>query len=126
MLKSYLRYTEEKNFGLISSTSGNVLLDESGKIALTPALSNVFIWNIRKREKVGILNGEDSEVTYTERGANDLVCVGYHDGSLRLYKLTTQMSIVKLTGHRSAVTAITFDDIASRFVTGSNDTDVIL
>lgn len=61
LTKSYLRYVNSGTFGVISSPRANVCLIKEGRkedkkleatYAVVPALENVFIWDVRRGEKV--------------------------------------------------------------------------
>ena len=54
MVKLYLRYEPTLTFGVISSGNGNAIYDSEGKLALTPALEDVVIWNIKQGIQVRI------------------------------------------------------------------------
>lgn len=50
----------------------------------------------------------------------------YADGTIRIWNIETSSSTVTLSGHRSAVTALAFDDQGTRLASGSRDTDLIV
>lgn len=52
-MKSYLRYSPERTFGVISSEC-NAIYDFSGKLAITGAIQDVGVWNIRQSTMVRI------------------------------------------------------------------------
>ena len=58
--KSYLEYEEKKSFGVIASFPADVLFDASGKLAITGALDQVVVYNIRQATKLYSL-GEKSK-----------------------------------------------------------------
>lgn len=53
--KSYLEYAEHKRFGVITSFPSDVLFDSTGKVAITGALDEVVLYNIRLGTKIGTL-----------------------------------------------------------------------
>lgn len=52
MVKAYLRYEPLATFGVIASTLANILYDHTGKIAITPALEEVVLWDLKKGTQV--------------------------------------------------------------------------
>lgn len=56
----------------------------------------------------------------------DSFAVGYADGSIRLWSAATQAVVVTFNGHKSAVTALSWDKDGTRLASGSKDTDVIV
>lgn len=56
LTRQYLRYVASAVFGLIGSQKGNIvfvtLRGEKGRYVAVPACEHVFIWDLRKGEKV--------------------------------------------------------------------------
>lgn len=52
MVKAYLRYEPLATFGVIASTQSNIVCDHTGKIAVTPALEEVILWDLKKGSEV--------------------------------------------------------------------------
>jgi U3 small nucleolar RNA-associated protein 12 len=52
MVKAYLRYEALASFGVVASTLSNICYDDKGKLAITPALEEVLIWDLRKGVQV--------------------------------------------------------------------------
>jgi U3 small nucleolar RNA-associated protein 12 len=52
MVKIYLRYGLKKTIGVIASAPANVVFDPTGKCALTGALEQVVMWNVRRGAEV--------------------------------------------------------------------------
>ncbi|KAG1137681.1 hypothetical protein G6F37_003581 [Rhizopus arrhizus] len=129
MVKAYLRYEPLATFGVIASTQSNIVCDHTGKIAVTPALEEVILWDLKKGSEVGRWKepGNKSEVTSVAKSPNDKdYAVGYNDGTIRLWNIASSTSTVTLSGHRAAVTALTFDHDGTRLASGSKDTDLIV
>ncbi|KAJ2727197.1 beta transducin [Coemansia sp. Benny D115] len=129
MVKTYLRYEPRSVFGIISSPSGNAVLDHSGKLSITPALENVIVWDIKKGTQVTRWSDMDNkaEVTRIARSPNGKdYAVGYADGSIRLFDLTNNSVNVILNGHRGRITALEFDPTGTVLASGARDTDLIL
>lgn len=91
------------------------------------ACEHVFVWDIRKGEKVLILQGNKQEVTYLCPSPDGIhIAVGYEDGSIRIFSLLNGESNVTFNGHKAEVTVIKYDHLGARLVSGSKDTDVIV
>ena len=54
-MKSYLRYEPKKSFGVIASPQCNIAYDCSGNLAITGALQEISVWNIRQANQVSFL-----------------------------------------------------------------------
>ncbi|CEG41706.1 WD40-repeat-containing subunit of the 18S rRNA processing complex [Plasmopara halstedii] len=130
MVKSYLRYERACSFGVIASVEGNVIYDSSGRLAISPALQDVAVWNIRQGNKVRDLlapesgGGQITALALSPDG-NDVVC-GYSTGIVRLFKLSTGALIVTLDGHKASVEALAYRADGAELASGSRDTDVII
>jgi U3 small nucleolar RNA-associated protein 12 len=56
-MKTYLRYIPTDSFGIIVSPQcPDLLTDASGKLAITAALQDVCVFNLRQGSKVGLGN----------------------------------------------------------------------
>merc|ERR1712142_962929 len=106
--KTYKRYAPLSSFGVIGSTRSNILLNDSlcnhqnssAGYAVTAAVENVIIWDIKKGEKVMLLKGEKQEVTALAKTADlSSLAVGYSDGMIRLWNLKNNSSEITLSGH---------------------------
>ncbi|KAI8073910.1 hypothetical protein BC940DRAFT_343481 [Gongronella butleri] len=129
MVKAYLRYEPLASFGVINSTSSTICYDDTGKLAITPALEAVIVWDLRRGVEVARWHefGNKAAVTGLAKSTNGKdYAVGYADGTIRIWDMTTGQSTVTLSGHRSAVTALAFDASGTRLASGARDTDVIV
>ncbi|KAL6100411.1 wdr3 [Pungitius sinensis] len=132
LTKQYLRYAASAVFGVIGSQKANIAYvtlrgGERGRYVAVAACEHVFIWDVRKGEKVLILQGQKHEVTFLCPSPDGVhIAVGYEDGAVRLFSLLSGESNVAFNGHKSAVSAMTYDALGARLVTGSRDTDVIV
>uniref|UniRef100_A0A8B9SJ33 WD repeat-containing protein 3 n=1 Tax=Anas platyrhynchos TaxID=8839 RepID=A0A8B9SJ33_ANAPL len=111
--RQYLRYVPAALFGLLGSAGGNAAMvalgGERGRGVAVAACEHVFVWDLRKGEKVLILKGLKQE-----------------DGSIRIFSLLNGEANVTFNGHKAAVTAMQYDQLGGRLVSGSKDTDVIV
>ncbi|XP_058479073.1 WD repeat-containing protein 3 isoform X1 [Solea solea] len=131
LTKQYLRYVSSAVFGVIGSQKANIayvnLRGERGRYVAVAACEHVFIWDVRKGEKVLILQGQKHEVTFLCPSPDGVhIAVGYEDGAVRIFSLMNGESNVSFNGHKSAVSVMNYDGLGARLVTGSKDTDVIV
>uniref|UniRef100_A0A8P4G1I4 WD repeat domain 3 n=1 Tax=Dicentrarchus labrax TaxID=13489 RepID=A0A8P4G1I4_DICLA len=132
LTKQYLRYVSSAVFGVIGSQKANIAYvtlrgGERGRYVAVAACEHVFIWDVRKGEKVLILQGQKHEVTFLCPSPDGIhIAVGYEDGAVRIFSLMNGESNVSFNGHKSAVSVIHYDRLGARLVTGSKDTEVIV
>ncbi|XP_075994682.1 WD repeat-containing protein 3 [Genypterus blacodes] len=132
LTKQYLRYVTSAVFGVIGSQKANISYvtmrgGEKGRYVAVAACEHVFIWDVRKAEKVLILEGQKHEVTFLCPSPDGIhIAVGYEDGAVRVFSLQSGESSVSFNGHKSAVSVMRYDALGARLVTGSKDTDVIV
>ncbi|CZT48017.1 probable DIP2-Dom34p-interacting protein [Rhynchosporium secalis] len=133
MVKSYLKYEHSKTFGLINSSTSNVVWSESLRstgIAVAAANEEVLCWDIKKGELLSRWADKDcrSQVTAIAQSKvdKDIFAVGHENGSIRIWDSKIATLIVSFNGHRSAITQLVFDTSGTRLASGSKDTDVIL
>ncbi|KAI4805886.1 hypothetical protein KUCAC02_010481 [Chaenocephalus aceratus] len=132
LTKQYLRYVASAVFGVIGSQKANIAYvtlrgGEKGRYVAVAACEQVFIWDVRKGEKVLILQGQKHEVTFLCASPDGIhLAVGYEDGAVRIFSLLNGESNVSFNGHKTAVSAMHYDSLGARLVTGSRDTDVIV
>uniref|UniRef100_A0A3P9LKL7 WD repeat-containing protein 3 n=1 Tax=Oryzias latipes TaxID=8090 RepID=A0A3P9LKL7_ORYLA len=132
LTKQYLRYAPSAVFGVIGSQKANIAYvtlrgGERGRYVAVAACEHVFVWDVRKGEKVLILQGQKHEVSFLCPSPDGVhVAVGYEDGAVRIFSLLNGESSVAFNGHKTAVTVMNYDALGARLVTGSKDTDVIV
>lgn len=73
-------------------------------------------------------NGCKTQVTKIAQSKTDrdVFAVGYDDGYIRIWDSKIATVIVSFNGHRSAITALSFDNSGVRLASGAKDTDVII
>ncbi|XP_068185981.1 WD repeat-containing protein 3 [Antennarius striatus] len=132
LTKQYLRYVSSAVFGVIGSQKANIAYvtlrgGEKGRYVAVAACEHVFIWDVRKGEKILILQGQKHEVTFLRPSPDGIhIAIGYEDGAVRIFSLLNGESNVSFNGHKSAVSTIQYDRLGAQLVTGSKDTDVIV
>jgi len=129
LTKQYLRYRAAGTFNVIGSGRGGAVYcaGPNGDVAAVAAVQSVILWDVRRKEKVGVLLGDKHEVTaLVANGSGSLVAVGYADGCIRLFDVATTECEVTFTGHKTAVTSLAFDQDGGRLVSGARDTHIIV
>ena len=70
--------------------------------------------------QVLILQGQKHVVSFLCPSPDGVhIAVGYEDGAVKIFNLLNGESSVSFNGHKSAVTAISYDALGARLVTGS-------
>ncbi|XP_070568962.1 WD repeat-containing protein 3-like [Ptychodera flava] len=131
LTKQYLRYVSSAFFGIVGSPKSNVVYvdteESKGKLVAVPAVEHVFIWDVRKGEKVMVLQGDKHEVTAIAKSPDKKhLAVGYNNGTIQIFDMLSGDSNVTFNGHKSAVSSLNYDSDGTRLVSGSKDTDVIV
>ncbi|KAI9189314.1 beta transducin [Blastocladiella emersonii ATCC 22665] len=130
MVKAYLRYAPGNVFGVIASTTANIASDATGRLAVSPALQSVVVWDTKKAESVTVWHeeGNTAEVSCIARAPDGTTyAAGYTDGTIRVWSLTAGTTPLHwFQGHQSAVTALTFDPQGTTLASGSQDTNIVL
>ncbi|KAL9004281.1 MAG: hypothetical protein Q9188_002886 [Gyalolechia gomerana] len=142
MVKSYLKYEHSKTFGLITSSTSNVLWAPDNDFqnaalrqskvgrAVVGADEEVICWDVKKGELLSRWRDKDcvAEVTTISQSSADpdVFAVGYDDGTIRIWDARIATVVISFHGHRSAVTVLAFGGGGSRLASGSKDTDIII
>ncbi|KAI1859723.1 hypothetical protein JX265_010172 [Neoarthrinium moseri] len=136
MVKSYLKYEHSQTFGLVTSSTSNLVWTPNARSstsaghAVVAANEEVLTWDIKKGELLSRWRDENcsSQVSAIAKSQTDpdVFAVGYEDGSIRLWDSKIATTIVNFNGHKSAITLLAFDKSGVRLASGSKDTDVII
>ncbi|CAM1506633.1 Fc.00g062740.m01.CDS01 [Cosmosporella sp. VM-42] len=136
MVKSYLKYEHAKSFGVVASSTSNLVWTSKDRTgtgagqAVVAANEEVLCWDIKKGELVGCWKDERNKSPVTaiaqSKADKDVFAVGYEDGSIRLWDSKISTVIVNFNGHKSAITKLAFDKSGVRLASGSKDTDIII
>ena len=130
LTKQYLRYKCSGICNIVGSgRGGGVFLTKH--VAAVASVGDVTFWDLRKKEKnksLVIDSKKKIEVTCIAANPSDtrLLAVGYGDGSIRLWDVTTREAEVTFTGHKTSVTCLAWDKPGLRLVSGSRDNNVIV
>ncbi|XP_069956635.1 WD repeat-containing protein 3 isoform X1 [Cherax quadricarinatus] len=132
----YLRYVPGSVFGLVGT--GRCVrfvtrFSQTAKYVAVPACERVLVWDIRRATKVLTLDAEVcGSVTVLEPRPstpgsldNTHIAVGYSDGSLAVFDLTLGQPL-KFTGHRGAVSTLSWDPQGMRVASGSSDGEIVI
>ncbi|KAL7627426.1 beta transducin [Parahypoxylon ruwenzoriense] len=136
MVKSYLKYEHSKSFGLITSSTSNILWISQNRSstgagqAVVAANEELLSWDIKTGDIVERWKDEKSSAQVTaiaqSKANDDLFAAGYEDGSVRLWRSRDPSPFITFNGHRSAITILAFDRSGVRLASGSKDTNVIV
>ncbi|CAN0181823.1 unnamed protein product, partial [Ectocarpus sp. 12 AP-2014] len=133
MNKTYLRYELSETFGVVASPQSNVVYDSTGNLAISAALHEVAVWNLRQCSLVRLLSPEGESAASRAQVTSLLlspdgstVAAGYSSGLVLLFSLKTGATAVTLHGHRSAVTAARYHASGALLASGSADTDIVV
>lgn len=90
----------------------------------------VLCWDLKKGEILSRWRDAScsAEVTVIAKSEADpdIYAVGYADGSIRIWDSRIDTVIVSFNGHKSAITALTFDRDGVHLGSGAQDTDIIV
>lgn len=131
LTKQYLRYAPGGTFNIIASSHCNnafvTLENQDGRYVAVGGNEHVFIWDMRRGEKALILSGDNTLATFIQASPNkEDVAIGYADGALNIFKLSTGDIATTFAGHKNHITALTFDTNGYKVASGSKDNDVIV
>ncbi|CAM9911372.1 unnamed protein product, partial [Phaeothamnion confervicola] len=131
-MKTYLRYVLKDTFGVIASTQSNAIFDDTGNLAITAALQDVAVWNLRQGSLVRVLRPEGEAATKGQVSHLNLspdgksVAAGYSTGTIRVFVLANGATAVTFNGHKAAVTAGRYSGSGDLLASGSADTDIVV
>ena len=67
-----------------------------------------------------VIPGEKHEVTYLAPSPDkQFLSVGYADGTIKVFELSTTDLVATFAGHRSAITCLAYDQLGHRLASGS-------
>ncbi|KAI0478827.1 WD domain-containing protein [Xylariaceae sp. FL0804] len=135
MVKSYLKYEYDKSFGVVTSSTSNIVWtpkdgsSTSAGQAIVAANEELIAWDIKTGDILNRWRDPKclAQVTAVaqSKADRDVFAVGYDDGSIRLWDKYGTV-IVSFNGHRSAITTLAFDTSGVRLASGSRDTNAIV
>ncbi|GBM18224.1 WD repeat-containing protein 3 [Araneus ventricosus] len=132
--KQYLRFSPGQTFGVVASSTASIIpvkQDEGPNLKdnffAVPACENVYIWNLRTKEKNVVLSGENSIVTCLVADSSQKnIAVGYADGMVRIFNIRDGECNVSFIGHKTAVSCLTFEDGGSNLASGGKDSEIVV
>ncbi|GIY58042.1 WD repeat-containing protein 3 [Caerostris extrusa] len=130
----YLKFCPGKIFGIVASSSAAIVpvnlnerINLKDNFFAVPACENVYIWNLRTKEKTLVLNGENSIVTCLIADSNHKnIAVGYADGTVRIFSIQDGECIVSFIGHKTAVSCLIYENDSSRLASGGKDSEIVI
>ena len=142
MLTSNSKYEQTDSFGVVASTTSNLVWTSEGVTqpgssrpagagrAYAAANEEVLCWDVKKGELLSrwrdsSCTEEVTAICQSEVDA-DVFAIGYSDGSIRVWDARTGTVIISFNGHRSAITILKFDGSGVRLASGSKDTDIVI
>ncbi|XP_053679771.1 WD repeat-containing protein 3 [Anopheles nili] len=133
LTKQYLAYKPLSSFNIIASARANIsfitMNNIQGRFVVVAAAEKVFVWDMRVCDIVAEYIRQDvtREVTFLRTSPDQRhVAVGYSDGLVALFAIQSQQTVCNFSSHRSAVTALNFDKLGLKLVSGGLDNDVVI
>lgn len=131
LTKQYLAYKPLSNFNIIASGRANISFVSiggvDGRFVATAGAEQVLVWNTRLGEKVLELTRDKQEVTYLRPSPDQKhLAVGYTDGVIEIFNFDSRQSVCTFAAHRSAVSAMNYDLIGLKLVSGGLDNDLVV
>ncbi|KAB7499480.1 WD repeat-containing protein 3 [Armadillidium nasatum] len=138
LTKQYLRYVPGQVFGIVGSGRCIHLITKSRqkeKYVIVPACESVILWDLRRKVKILTLNCQDIQgivsaveirPAFKDDMDNTHVAVGYSEGTLVLYDLSSTETPVKFNGHKGGITTIAWDPQGMRVASGSENGEIVL
>lgn len=147
MQHSYQRYTLDSTLGLIASPNANVAFSHDGTMAVSGALEEVAVWNIKLGTKVGChavfqfvgvrtARRRRRSVQYLQKSEEKPICcwlfgwndsaLGYREEGNDMYDFFRSVTVVRLKGHKKAISALCFNAEGNQLASGSNDCTIVL
>uniref|UniRef100_A0A182PR80 Small-subunit processome Utp12 domain-containing protein n=1 Tax=Anopheles epiroticus TaxID=199890 RepID=A0A182PR80_9DIPT len=131
LTKQYLAYKPVSSFNIIASARANIsfvtISNAVGRYVVVAAAEKVFIWDMRIGEKVVEFVRDKQEVTFLRTCPDHkLLAVGYSDGVVELFSIESKQSVCSFASHRSAISAIHFDLLGLKLVSGGLDNDLVV
>ncbi|KAK8808615.1 hypothetical protein WA158_008516 [Blastocystis sp. Blastoise] len=127
MVKTYLRYSLDESFGVITSPNAEAQFDHSGRLIVSGALESLIVWNPKLGTKEKVMTDGKYEITKILRSPRkNVFAVGYTDGTIKLWDISKGELLLSLKGHKKAISALSFNNDGSLLVSGSNDTDIVV
>ncbi|XP_053697012.1 WD repeat-containing protein 3 [Sabethes cyaneus] len=131
LTKQYLAFKPGSIFNIIASGRANVSFvsvgGKDGQFVAVAGAEKVLVWNTRRGEKVLELTREKQEVTYLRASPDQKhLAVGYADGVIEVFNFDSRQSVCTFAAHRSAVSAMNYDLIGLKLVSGGLDNDLVI
>uniref|UniRef100_A0A182SWA2 Small-subunit processome Utp12 domain-containing protein n=1 Tax=Anopheles maculatus TaxID=74869 RepID=A0A182SWA2_9DIPT len=131
LTKQYLAYRPVSSFNIIASVRANIsfvtINNVVGRYVVVAAAEKVLVWDMRIGEKVMEFVRDKQEVTFFRTSPDHKhLAVGYSDGVVELFSFESKESVCSFASHRSAVSALNFDLLGLKLVSGGLDNDMVV
>ncbi|XP_050068590.1 WD repeat-containing protein 3 [Anopheles maculipalpis] len=131
LTKQYLAYKPVSSFNIIASVRANIsfvtINHVVGRYVVVAAAEKVLVWDMRIGEKVAEFVRDKQEVTFLRTSPDHKhLAVGYSDGVVELFSFASKESVCSFASHRSAVSALNFDLLGLKLVSGGLDNDLVV
>uniref|UniRef100_A0A182J8U8 Small-subunit processome Utp12 domain-containing protein n=1 Tax=Anopheles atroparvus TaxID=41427 RepID=A0A182J8U8_ANOAO len=131
LTKQYLAYRPVSSFNIIASSRANISFisvnNIDGRYVVVAAAEKVLVWNMRVGDKVAEFSRDKQEVTFLRASPDHKhLAVGYADGVVEMFSFESKQSVCSFAAHRSAVSALNFDLLGLKLVSGGLDNDVVV
>lgn len=138
--KNYLRYVHDATFGVVAASQVGASVEflhmrgTKDRFLASPANENVYIWDTKTKQVVNTLRYDAenaAEVTMFDcyhggHPRTNLIAIGYSNGHVRLFEYETGLLKSTFTGHRTAISALSFDKDGSRLASGGKDCNIVI
>uniref|UniRef100_A0AAG5CZW5 Small-subunit processome Utp12 domain-containing protein n=1 Tax=Anopheles atroparvus TaxID=41427 RepID=A0AAG5CZW5_ANOAO len=131
LTKQYLAYRPVSSFNIIASSRANISFisvnNIDGRYVVVAAAEKVLVWNMRVGDKVAEFSRDKQEVTFLRASPDHKhLAVGFADGVVEMFSFESKQSVCSFAAHRSAVSALNFDLLGLKLVSGGLDNDVVV
>lgn len=98
-----------------------------GRYVVTGGAENALIWDLRLGQKVATLRRDKEEVSCIRVSPDRIhIAVGYTDGVVEIFNISSQSSVCTLALHKSAVTVLRYDTVGIRLASGGLDNEIVV
>ena len=123
--RQYLKWEPHSTLGAVYSSGTDCILIGSDSVLLA-ACEVVHLWSLRSKSILRSYRADSfARVNKLSKGGNELA-VGYSDGKIRLFSFEATSCLAVLCGHKSEITALSFNLKSTLLASGGKDTAVII
>eukprot|EP01029_Cantina_marsupialis_P009010 TRINITY_DN2111_c0_g2_i1.p1 TRINITY_DN2111_c0_g2~~TRINITY_DN2111_c0_g2_i1.p1 ORF type:complete len:814 (+),score=269.47 TRINITY_DN2111_c0_g2_i1:89-2530(+) len=131
MSKTYLRYQQNKAFGVINSPQSNIIVDQKTNNVVCGALESVKLWNYNTEGLIKELPKQESKgnISQVSLSSNKMVAAGFTDGFINLWEQgqgNRSEFLVGFNGHQNTISSLAFNKSSTLLASGSKDTEIVI